>query len=143
MLRFSIVLWLRWLGKSAPKNGRVRRICCPRCGKICTTPARESDLEVKIVQKLRVREHFWKLKSPKFAPRLRARAIWKSKSLKAGMVGALLEVEVGKIGTTPARESDLEVNIVKNWGCGSTFGSWSRQNWHHACARERFGSQNR
>ena len=48
---FSIVLWLRWLGKSAPKNGRVRRICCPRCGKICTAPARESDLEVKIEKK--------------------------------------------------------------------------------------------
>ena len=50
----------------------------------------------------------------KFAPRLRARAIWKSKSLKTGIVGALLEVEVGKICTTPARESDLEVKIVKN-----------------------------
>ena len=23
MLCFSMVLWLRWLGKSAPKNGRV------------------------------------------------------------------------------------------------------------------------
>ena len=31
MLCFSIVLWLRRLGKSAPKNGRVRRIGCPRC----------------------------------------------------------------------------------------------------------------
>ena len=46
-----IVLWLRWLGKSAPKNGRVRRIGCSRCGKICTTPARESDLEVKTIKK--------------------------------------------------------------------------------------------
>ena len=50
--------------------------------------------------------------STKFAPSLRARAIWKSKSLKTGGVGALLEVE-------------------------------HRQNLHHACARERFGSQNR
>ena len=72
MLCFSIVLWLRWLGKSAPKNGRVRRICTParesdlevkivktegagtflevEVVKICTTPARESDLEVKIVK---------------------------------------------------------------------------------------------
>ena len=50
----------------------------------------------------------------KFAPRLRARAIRKSNSLKTGMIGALLEVEVGKIRTTPARESDLEVKIVKN-----------------------------
>ena len=61
--------------------------------------------------------------STKFAPRLRARAIWKSKSLKTGMFGALLEVDIDKICTTPARESDLEVKIVKNWRCRSTFGS--------------------
>ena len=30
------------------------------------------------------------------------------------MVGALLEVDVAEIGTTPARENDLEVKIVKN-----------------------------
>ena len=50
----------------------------------------------------------------KFAPRLCTTAIWKSKSLKAGMIGALLEVEVAKICTTPARQRDLEVKIVKN-----------------------------
>ena len=50
----------------------------------------------------------------KFAPRLRARTIWKSKLLKTERFGALLEVEVGKICTTPARENDLEVKIVKN-----------------------------
>ena len=61
--------------------------------------------------------------STKFAPRLRARAIWKSKWLKTGMPGALLEIELDKICTTPARESDLEVKMVKNWYAGSTFGS--------------------
>ena len=50
----------------------------------------------------------------KFAPRLRATAIWKSKSLKTGIIGALLEIEVVKICTTLARENDLEVKIVKN-----------------------------
>ena len=50
----------------------------------------------------------------KFAPRLRARTIWKPKSLKTDGVGALLEVEVAKICTTPARQHDLEVKIVKN-----------------------------
>ena len=142
-LCFSIVLWLRRLEKSGPKNGRVRRICGPRCDKICTTPARQHDLEVKIIKKLAWSEHFWKLKSPKFAPRLRASTIWKSKSLKTGMIGSLLEVEVAKICTTPARQHDLEIKIVKNWRRRSTFGSWSRQNLHHACARARFGSQNR
>ena len=37
------------------------------------------------------------------------------------MVGALLEVEVGKICTTPARENDLEVKIVKTPGSRTTF----------------------
>ena len=54
--------------------------------KICTTPARESDLEAKIVKILACREHFWKLTSTKFAPRLRARAIRKSKSLEVESV---------------------------------------------------------
>ena len=59
----------------------------------------------------------------RFAPRLRARAIWKSKSSKVGRFGALLEVEFRKICTTPARESDSEVKIIKNWQARSTFGS--------------------
>ena len=98
---------------------------------------------------MRVREHFWKLKSPKFAPRLRAntiwkskslktagarklkspkfaprlraRTIWKSKSLKTEGARALLEVNVAKICTTPARENDLEVKIVKTPGSRTTF----------------------
>ena len=61
--------------------------------------------------------------STKFAPRLRARAIWKSKSLETGRIRALLEVELRKLCTTPAHESDLEVKIVKSWHAGSTFGS--------------------
>ena len=61
--------------------------------------------------------------STKIAPRLRARAIRKSKSLKTGGVGALLEVELDKICTTPARESDLEVKIVKTPWVRSTFGN--------------------
>ena len=42
----------------------------------------------------------------------RARAIRKSKSLKTGMIGALLQVEVDKICTTPARESDLKRGML-------------------------------
>ena len=51
------------------------------------------------------------------------RAIWKDKLLKIGRFGALLEVELRKIRTTPARQSDLEIKIVKNWRYRSTFGS--------------------
>ena len=39
------------------------------------------------------------------------------------MFGALLEVHIDKIYTTPARESDLEVKIVKTWHARGTFGS--------------------
>ena len=67
-------------------------------------------------------EHFWKLSFAKFAPRLRARAIWKSNLLKHRGFGALLEVEVAKICTTPAHESDLEVKIVKTPGARDVFG---------------------
>ena len=38
-------------------------------------------------------EHFWKLSFGKIAPRLRAAAIWKSKSLKHQGLGTFLEVE--------------------------------------------------
>ena len=58
MLCFTIVLWLRRIEKSGPKNERVRRICGPRCDKICTTPARENDLEVKIVKNWQARSTF-------------------------------------------------------------------------------------
>ena len=73
MLCFSKVLWLRRLGKSAPKNGS--------CG---GSAARDSDLEVK-----------------------------------TGMLGPLFEIQVAKICTTRARESDLET--VKAPGSRTTF----------------------
>ena len=155
MLCFSIVLSLRKLAKVGPKNGSCEGSAVQDVYKICATPARESDLEVKIVKnwrcrstfgsshrqnlhhacarerfgsqnrwKLACREHFWKLTSTKFAPRLRARAIWKSKSLKRGRLGALLEVQLRKICTTPARANDSEVKIVKTPGARDVFGGW-------------------
>ena len=72
-------------------------------------------------KKLAWSEHFWKFKMPNFASRLRASTIWKSKSLKIDRFGALLEFEVGKICTTPARENDLEIKIVKTPGARTTF----------------------
>ena len=80
-------------------------------------PARESDLDVKIVKNWQVRCTFgsW---SPQ---RLRARTIWKSKSLKTEGAGTLLEVEVAKMCTTPARESDSEAKTVKTPGRRDVF----------------------
>ena len=42
---------------------------------------------------------------------------------KNGSCGGSAAQDVDKIFTTPARESDLEVKIVKNWRCRGTFGS--------------------
>ena len=50
MLCFSIVSWLRGLGKVGPKSEVVGGSAAQDASKICTTPARESDLEVKIVK---------------------------------------------------------------------------------------------
>ena len=60
--------------------------------------------------------------STKFAPRLRVRTIWKSKSLKLEGFGGLFEVELRKICTRPARESDVEVKTVKTQGARDVFG---------------------
>ena len=72
---------------------------------------------------------------------------WLRRLAKAGPKNGSCEgsaaQDVNKICTTSARESDLVVKIAKNWRCRGTFWSWAWQNLHHACARERFGSQNR
>ena len=58
MLCFSIVLRLRRLAKSALKNGSCGGSAAQDVNKICTTPARESDEEVKIVKNWRARSTF-------------------------------------------------------------------------------------
>ena len=80
MLFFFMVLRLRRLGKSAPKNeGRLPKMppkFAPRCG------------EEAIRKSKRLKTDGFggllKLDSEKFTPRCGARAIWKSKSFKAG-----------------------------------------------------------
>ena len=109
--------------KGRSEKRKLRRIGCPRCRQNLHHACARERFRSQNRKKLACSEHFGKLSSTKFAPRLRARTIWKSKSLKTGGVGALLEVELPKICTTPARESDLEVKIVKTPWVRSTFGS--------------------
>ena len=109
--------------KSRFEKRELRRIGCPRCQQNLHEACARERFGIQNRSKLAGSEQFWKLSFAKIAPRLRARAMWKSKSLKTGMPGALLEVDPDKIGTTPARENDLEVKIVKNWRCRSAFGS--------------------
>ena len=101
MLCFSTGLWLRRLAKSAPKNGRVRRIGYPRCRQnLHHAVARErfgsQNLKKwharpllavrarKICTTLwrEVSDHFWRFGPPKLAPRCGRRANWKPKPLK-------------------------------------------------------------
>ena len=58
MLCFSIVSWLQRFAKVGPKNGSCGGSAAQDVDKICTTPARESDLEVKIVKNWRCRTTF-------------------------------------------------------------------------------------
>ena len=46
----SIVSWLRRFAKAAPKNGSCEGSVAQNVDKICTTPTRENDFEVKIVK---------------------------------------------------------------------------------------------
>ena len=84
-----------------------------------------------------MREHFWKLKSPKFAPRLRETAIWKSKSLRTEGAGTLLEVEVAKICTTPARErfgsqKRLNTRVSDHFLRFKVLFAWQAQRFRHS-----------
>ena len=58
MLCFSIVLSLQRLAKVGPKNGSCGGSAAQDVAKICTTAARESDLEVKIVKNWQARSTF-------------------------------------------------------------------------------------
>ena len=55
-------------------------------------------------------EHFWKFSFAKFAPRLRARAIRKSKSLKTDGLGTFFEVQ----SVSRGRRRDLDT-LQNTW----------------------------
>ena len=76
----------------------------------------------KLCQKLRVSEHFWKLRYWKSARRCGAKHIWKSNRLETEGLGALLEVKMLKKCTAFVARSHLEVKCVKksdNHACGN------------------------
>ena len=75
------------------------------------------------VQSTRGSDHFWKLRCRKSARRCGAKHISKSKVLKTGGLGALLEVEMSKKCTALWREAHFEVKMYKTLGVRTTFGS--------------------
>ena len=71
-----------------------------------------------------------------------ARSTFQVKMLKTSIVGALLEVGMSKNGTPLWREAHLQVKMLKNVHCRSTFGSCDVEKRHAAVARSTFASQN-
>ena len=76
------------------------------------------------VQNTSASDDFWKLRCRKSARRCGAKHISKSKVLKTGGLGPLLEVEMSKKCTPLWREAHFQVKSVKNWRSRTTFGSW-------------------
>ena len=74
------------------------------------------------VQNTRGSDHFWKLRCRKSARRCGAKHISKSKVLKTGGLGALLEVEMSKKCTPLWREAHFEVKMYKTLRVRATFG---------------------
>ena len=67
-------------------------------------------------------DHFWKLRCRKSARRCGAKHIFKSKVLKTGGLGPLLEVEMSKKCTPLWCEAHFEVKMLKSQAVRTTFG---------------------
>ena len=89
--------------------------------KNCTPLWRKAHLEVKMLKKLTVREHFLKFWCRKIARRCGEKHIWKSKCTKHRMFGPLFEVLMSKNCTPLWRKAHLEVKMLKNCSPRSTF----------------------
>ena len=74
------------------------------------------------VQNTSASDHFWKLRCRKSARRCGAKHILKSKVLKTGGLGPLLEVEMSKKCTPLWREAHFQVKMCKRLGFRTTFG---------------------
>ena len=94
------------------------------------------------VQNTRGSDHFWKSRCWKSARRCGAKHILKSKVLKTGGLGPLLEVEMSKKCTPLWREAHFEVKMYKTLGVRTTFGSCDVEKVHAVVARSTFPSQN-
>ena len=68
-------------------------------------------------------DHFWKLRCRKSARRCGTKHISKSKVLKTGGLGPLLEVAMSKKCTPLWREAHFEVKMYKTHQVRTTFGS--------------------
>ena len=79
--------------------------------KKCTPLWREAHFQVKMYKNTPFSDHFWKLRCRKSARRCGAKHISKSKVLKTGGLGPLLEVQMSKKCTPLWREAHFQVTL--------------------------------
>ena len=94
------------------------------------------------VQNTPFSDHFWKLRCQKSARRCGAKHISKSKVLKTGGLGPLLEVAMSKKCTPLWREAHFEVKMYKTPHVRATFGGSDVEKVHAVVARSTFRSEN-
>ena len=94
------------------------------------------------VQNTRGSDHFWKLRCRKSARRCGAKHISKSKVLKTGGLGPLLEVAMSKKCTPLWRDAHFQVKMCKTHHARTTFGGSDVEKVHAIVARSTFPSQN-
>ena len=94
------------------------------------------------VQNTTFSDHFWKLRCQKSARRCGAKRISKSKVLKTGGLGPLLEVAMSKKCTPLWREAHFQVKMYKAPHVRATFGCSDVEKVHAVVARSTFRSQN-
>ena len=94
------------------------------------------------VQSTPFSDHFWKLRCQKSARRCGAKRISKSKVLKTGGLGPLLEVTMSKKCTPLWREAHFEVKMYKTPHVRATFGGSDVEKVHAVVARSTFRSEN-
>ena len=110
--------------------------------KKCTPLWREAHFQVNMYKTHQRPDHFWKLRCRKSARRCGAKHISKSKVLKTGGLGPLLEVEMSKKCTRLWREAHFQVKMYKSPHVRATFGSWDVEKVHAVEARSTFRSKN-
>ena len=94
------------------------------------------------VKRLRVSDHFLKLRCWKIAPRCGEKHILKWKCTKHLSFGPLLEVTMSKNCTPLWREAHFEVKMYKTPQLRTTFRSYNVEKVHAAVARSTFPTQN-
>ena len=94
------------------------------------------------VQNTPLSDHFWKLRCQKSARRCGSKHISKSKVLKTGGLGPLVEVAMSKKCTPLWREAHFEVKMYKAHHARATFGGSDVEKVHAVVARSTFRSQN-